>query len=190
MIGLLMAGQHTSSAFSSWTLFHLARDIEVQRVLFVIGNPDGSFRPMTYVAFRKLPVLDSVIRETLRMHPPIHSIMRYARSDVPVPATLAASSKDGIYIVPKGYYVFASAAVSQVETRIWAHPMKGGPGRWSDPEGVAAQVFKTYSDESSKKIDYGFGAVSKGTESPYQPFGTVRHRCIGEQVRLIICLLR
>jgi sterol 14-demethylase len=154
------------------------------------GNPDGSFRPMTYEAFRKLPVLDSVIRETLRMHPPIHSIMRYVRSDVPIPATLAAPSKDGVYVVPKGYYVLASAAVSQVDPRIWAHPMKWDPARWSDPEGVAAQAFKTYSDESGEKIDYGFGAVSKGTESPYQPFGAGRHRCIGEQVRLVICLLR
>jgi sterol 14-demethylase len=30
-----------------------------------------------------------------------------------------------------------------------------------------------------EKIDYGFGMVSKGTESPYQPFGAGRHRCIG-----------
>jgi len=38
-----------------------------------------------------------------------------------------------------------------------------------------------YTDESGEKINYGFGAVSKGTDSPYQPFGAGRHRCIGEQ---------
>ncbi|KAG1744014.1 cytochrome P450 [Suillus paluster] len=186
MIALLMAGQHTSSATGSWTLLHLAHNVEVQEALYQeqvehFGNPDGTFRPMTYEAFRKLPVLDSVIRETLRMHPPIHSIMRYVRSDVPVPATLAAPSKDGVYVVPKGHYVLASAAVSQVDPRIWANPTKWDPTRWSDPEGVAAQAFKTYADENGEKIDYGFGAVSKGTESPYQPFGAGRHRCIGEQ---------
>lgn len=137
---------------------------------------------MTYEAFRQLPVLDSVIRETLRLHPPIHSIMRYVSSDVPVPATLAAPSKDGTYVVPKGYYVLASAAVSQVDPRIWTNPMKWEPSRWSDPEGVAALK----AEDGGEKIDYGFGAVSKGTESPYQPFGAGRHRCIGEQVRLII----
>ncbi|KAG1832339.1 cytochrome P450 [Suillus subalutaceus] len=186
MIALLMAGQHSSSASGSWTLLHLAHNVEVQEALYQeqvdhFGNPDGSFRPMTYEGFRKLPVLDSVIRETLRMHPPIHSIMRYVRSDVPIPATLAAPSKDGVYVVPKGYYVLASAAVSQVDPRIWANPMKWDPTRWSDPEGVAAQAFNTYSDENGEKIDYGFGAISKGTESPYQPFGAGRHRCIGEQ---------
>ncbi|KAG2365578.1 cytochrome P450 [Suillus spraguei] len=186
MIALLMAGQHTSSASGSWTLLHLAHNVEVQEALYQeqvenFGNPDGSFRPMTYEAFRKLPLLDSVIRETLRMHPPIHSIIRYVSSDVPIPATLAAPSQDGIYVVPKGYYVLASAAVSQVDPLIWVNPMKWDPTRWSDPEGVAAQAFKTDADENGEKIDYGFGAVSKGTESPYQPFGAGRHRCIGEQ---------
>jgi sterol 14-demethylase len=50
-----------------------------------------------------------------------------------------------------------------------------------DPEGQAQAAFKQYADEKGEKIDYGFGAVSKGTESPYQPFGAGRHRCIGEQ---------
>lgn len=30
MIALLMAGQHTSSASGSWTLLHLAQNVEVQ----------------------------------------------------------------------------------------------------------------------------------------------------------------
>lgn len=146
------------------------------------GNPDGTFRSMTYEEFRELPVMDSVIRETLRLHPPIHSIMRYVRSDVPVPPTLAAPSKDGAYVVPRGHYVLASPSVSQVDPQIWSNPEAWDPTRWSDPEGVAAQAFKSYSDENGEKIDYGFGAVSKGTDSPYQPFGAGRHRCIGEQV--------
>jgi sterol 14-demethylase len=35
-------------------------------------------------------------------------------------------------------------------------------------------------DEDEKK-DYGYGIASKGTSSPYLPFGAGRHRCIGEQ---------
>jgi len=45
---------------------------------------------------------------------------------------------------------------------------------------VAAQAAEEYSGEKGEKVDYGFGTVSKGTESPYQPFGAGRHRCIGE----------
>ena len=136
---------------------------------------------MTYEELKELPVLDSVIRETLRMHPPIHSIMRKVVDDIPVPPSLSAPSKDGVYVVPKGHFVLSSPAVSQVDPKAWADPLKWDPTRWSDPEGFAAQAYKMYADENGEKVDYGFGAVSKGTESPYQPFGAGRHRCIGEQ---------
>ncbi|KAJ3501551.1 hypothetical protein NLJ89_g9287 [Agrocybe chaxingu] len=186
MIAILMAGQHTSSATGSWALLHLAANPKVAEALYqeqvkYFTGPDGKMRPLTHEELRTLPILDSVIRETLRMHPPIHSIMRYVRDDVPVPATLSAPSKDGIYIVPKGNYVLASPAVSQSDPTVWKDAEKWDPYRWNDSEGVAAQAFKMYLDENGEKIDYGFGAVSKGTESPYQPFGAGKHRCIGEQ---------
>ncbi|KAJ7067082.1 cytochrome P450 [Mycena amicta] len=180
MIALLMAGQHTSSATLAWTMLHLAADTEVATALYNeqvkrLGNPDKSFRAMSYDDLRHLPILDAVIRETLRMHPPIHSIMRQVREDVVVPATLAAPSKDGVYVVPKDTYVLASPLMSQVDPSTWREADKWIPSRWYDEEGVAAQALRTYVDEGGEKIDYGFGA------SPYQPFGAGKHRCIGEQ---------
>ncbi|KZP22433.1 cytochrome P450 [Athelia psychrophila] len=186
MIALLMAGQHTSSASGGWSLLHLASRPDVAEAFYQeqvkhFSTPDGKLRQMTYEEIRTLPVLDSVIRETLRVHPPVHSIMRKVQSDIIVPATLSAPSKDGAYVVPAGYYVLACPAVSQADPRVWKQATVWDPARWSDPEGVAAQAYSTYTDEGGEKIDYGFGAVSKGTESPYQPFGAGRHRCIGEQ---------
>jgi sterol 14alpha-demethylase len=69
-------------------------------------------------------------------------------------------------------------ALSQLHETLWVRQWI--PSRWTDPEGQAQQAFKQYADENGEKVDYGFGAVSKGTESPYQPFGAGRHRCIGE----------
>ncbi|KAF7326590.1 Lanosterol 14-alpha-demethylase [Mycena sanguinolenta] len=189
MIALLMAGQHTSTATLAWTVLHLASRPDVAAALYQeqverFGNADGSFRAMEYEDLRHLPVLDSVIRETLRVHPPIHNIMRQVREDVPVPASLAAPSSksgNGVYVVPKDTYVLASPIISQLDPRIWVNAHTWEPSRWSDSAGVAAQALRTYTDEAGEKIDYGFGAVSKGTESPYQPFGAGRHRCIGEQ---------
>nr|GAT51726.1 lanosterol 14-alpha-demethylase [Mycena chlorophos] len=186
MIALLMAGQHTSSATLAWTMLHLAADPDVTNALYDeqvnrFGNPDGSFRSMCYEDLRHLPILDATIRETLRMHPPITSIMRRVREDVPVPATLAAPSQDGIYVVPKGNYVLASPLMSQIDPDAWSEAHKWIPSRWYDEDGVAARALKTYVDDGGEKVDFGFGAVSKGTESPYQPFGASKHRCIGEQ---------
>jgi len=68
-----------------------------------------------------------------------------------------------------------------MDPRVWKDASKWEPSRWADPEGVAKQALKQYEDKGGEMIDYGFGKVSKGTESVYQPFGAGRHRCIGEQ---------
>lgn len=39
------------------------------------SEEDGTLRTMTFEEMKKLPLLDAVIRETLRVHPPIHSIL-------------------------------------------------------------------------------------------------------------------
>ncbi|TFK99455.1 cytochrome P450 [Pterulicium gracile] len=187
MIALLMAGQHTSSATGSWVLLHVARNPDVAQAIYDeqvkhFASPDGRLRDMTYEEMRELPVLDSVIRETLRVHPPIHSIMRKVREPVPVPATLSspAGKTEGVFVVPKGHFVLASPSVSQVDPTVWADAETWEPKRWREQSGAAASA-KEYEKGDGETIDYGYGAVSKGTESPYQPFGAGRHRCIGEQ---------
>jgi len=186
MIALLMGGHHSSSSSGSWALLHLAANPKIADAFYQeqvehFSAPDGTMRSMTYDELRRLPLLDAIIRETLRMHPPIHSIIRHVREDVAVPPTLSAASKDQTFVIPKGHYVLACPAVSQVDPNVWKQPSEWDPARWSDPEGVAAQAFNAYTDEHGEKIDYGFGAVSKGTDSPYQPFGAGKHRCVGEQ---------
>lgn len=179
-----MSCSKISTASPPRLIFNLIINSEAlyQEQVKYFGTPDGKLRSMTFEELRALPLMDAVIRETLRLHPPIHSIMRGVRHDVVIPASLSAPSEDTTYIVPKGNFVLASPLVSQTDPRVWKDALKWDPYRWSDPKGVAAQAFATYADEFGEKIDFGFGAVSKGTESPYQPFGAGRHRCIGEQV--------
>ncbi|KAL7417207.1 lanosterol 14-alpha-demethylase [Mrakia frigida] len=187
MIALLMAGQHTSSATSSWTLLELANRPDIQKALYdeqvaVLGKPDGSFRPLDYDDIKSLTVMDSIIRETLRIHAPIHSIMRKVVGDIPVPTSLAAPSESSSYVIPKGHFVMACPGVAQMDARLWADAAKWEPSRWTDPAGFAAMAGNQYDNGGNGEalVDYGFGVISKGTQSPYQPFGAGRHRCIGE----------
>nr|UYX79040.1 lanosterol 14-alpha-demethylase [Trichosporon asahii]UYX79041.1 lanosterol 14-alpha-demethylase [Trichosporon asahii]UYX79042.1 lanosterol 14-alpha-demethylase [Trichosporon asahii]UYX79043.1 lanosterol 14-alpha-demethylase [Trichosporon asahii]UYX79044.1 lanosterol 14-alpha-demethylase [Trichosporon asahii] len=184
MIAILMAGSHTSSATSSWFLLHLAYDQELQQALYdeqvqLFGNADGSFREMTLEDTRELPLMTACIRETLRLHAPIHSIYRKVMLDIAVPPSLAAPSKDGTYVIPKGHFIVAAPGVSQMDPRIWKDAKTWRPRRWLEEGWVANAANEEYT--SGERVDYGFGAVSKGTESPYQPFGAGRHRCVGEQ---------
>ncbi|UZJ51225.1 hypothetical protein CBS101457_000545 [Exobasidium rhododendri] len=188
MIALLMAGQHTSSATLSWAMLRLASQPEHIKTLYeeqrkVFGESDGTFRPLDYETQKSsLPFLDCVIRETLRMHPPIHSIMRKVISDIPVPLTVASAGTEKqhagssqSFVIPAGHYVMAAPGVSQMDSAIWKDVNDFQPHRWEDKDNVIQN------EEKEESVDYGWGAVKTGGNSPYLPFGAGRHRCIGEQ---------
>lgn len=101
--------------------------------------------------------------------------------DLLVPPSLASPSESDMYVIPKGHFVLASPLVAATDPRIWQNPAQWDPYRWISTEETASAANMALRDEENgEKIDYGFGTISKGTESPYQPFGAGRHRCIGE----------
>ncbi|ODV62435.1 sterol 14-demethylase [Ascoidea rubescens DSM 1968] len=169
LIGVLMGGQHTSAATSAWFLLHLADQPELQeellkeqkRVLQGRNFKDG----LTYDDLSEMSLLNNVIRETLRLHIPLHSIFRKVTKPLVVPNTS--------FVVPKGHFVLVSPGYTQLNDKYFPNANKFDPHRWD--------VNKSSSKEASTTVDYGFGAVSKGVSSPYLPFGGGRHRCIGEQ---------
>lgn len=169
MIALLMAGQHTSAATSAWILIHIAAQPGLVQKLYdeqksVLGtNGDGEINELSYEKLKDLPLLNYCIRETLRLHPPLHSIMRKVTKDLPIP-----NSKKH---VPRGHYILACPGVSAMDATFFPDPEAFLPERWAGAEDT----------EDTEKIDYGYGLVSKGASSPYLPFGAGRHRCIGEQ---------
>ncbi|KDN41164.1 cytochrome P450 [Tilletiaria anomala UBC 951] len=189
MIALLMAGQHTSSATGAWALLRLASRSDVINDLYdeqvrVYGDGNGGFRSLDYDTQKSsVPILDAVIKETLRLHPPIHSIMRKVKSAIPVPQSYAAplshkgANENRSYVIPKGHYVLAAPIYSQHDPNVWKEAAMFNPYRWFDKDGVVSAE----AAEEGEKVDFGWGVVSSGANSPYLPFGAGRHRCIGEQ---------
>lgn len=90
MIALLMAGQHSSSSTSSWILLRLATRPDLQDELYAEmeevlgveetvgedGTKSGRFGELTHEKLQMLKLNAQVVKETLRLHAPIHSIMR------------------------------------------------------------------------------------------------------------------
>lgn len=164
MIALLMAGQHTSMATTSWMLLHAAAQPQLVKDLYaeqqqVFGK---DLAPLAYDKLAECTLLNHVIRETLRIHPPLHSIMRKVMSPMHV--------TDTNLVIPAGHYVLAAPGVSAMDAKYFKDPQRFDALRW---EGRT--------EDEGEKFDFGFGLISKGTASPYLPFGAGRHRCIGEQ---------
>ncbi|KAH8929289.1 cytochrome P450, partial [Atractiella rhizophila] len=68
MIALLMAGQHTSAATSSWIILHLGADVAIQQALYeeqvkLFGRPDGTFEPLDYERLAEMSLLNACIKE-------------------------------------------------------------------------------------------------------------------------------
>jgi sterol 14-demethylase len=167
MIALLMAGQHSSSSTAAWIVLRLATCPEIveelyQEQLKVLGS---DLPPLTHEGLQKLDFHSKVIKETLRIHAPIHSIIRAVKNPMAVEGTP--------YVIPTTHNVLSSPGVSARSSEYFPEPLKWNPHRWDE-----AEIPK---DEDEEQIDYGYGLVTKGTNSPYLPFGAGRHRCIGEQ---------
>ena len=179
MIALLMAGQHSSSSTSSWILLRLATRPDIQEELLeeqkhVLGE---DLPPLTYDNLQKLTLNAKVVKETLRIHTPIHSIMRKVKS----PLTIVANSTPDTtktYQIPTTHTLMSSPGVTSREPEFFPDPMKWEPHRWD--EGHELQYARLSTDQEEFE-DYGYGMISKGASSPYLPFGAGRHRCIGEQ---------
>lgn len=165
MIALLMAGQHSSSSTISWIVLRLASRPEITEELLEEQKRElgEDLPPLTYDGLQKLRLHSQVIRETLRLHAPIHSMMRAVKNPLPIDGTL--------YVIPPSHNVLAAPGVSARSEEHFPNPMEWDPHRWDTMN----------LNEEGEQVDYGYGLVNKGTGSPYLPFGAGRHRCIGEQ---------
>jgi len=172
MIALLMAGQHSSSSTSSWILLRLAQNPQIIEELLaeqkrVLG---GDLPPLTYENVQKLTLNAQVVKETLRIHTPIHSIMRQVTNPLPVEGTP--------FVIPTSHVLLSAPGVTSKMKQYFPNPDAWDPHRWDKDAVVTGNGDE---DPAEDKIDYGYGLVSKGGASPYLPFGAGRHRCIGEQ---------
>ena len=169
MIAILLAGQHSACSTISWIMTWLATKPDLiealyQEQLSVLGS---DFSQVTLEGLRKLQLSDAVIKETLRLNQPIHSIMRRATSPLAVEGT--------DLVIPPGHNLLASPGFMSRQAQFFSDPLTWDPYRWR--EGHDAAKITT---ERGEKVDYGYGVVTKVTSNPYLPFGAGRHRCIGE----------
>ncbi|XP_044973638.1 obtusifoliol 14-alpha demethylase-like [Hordeum vulgare subsp. vulgare] len=171
LIGMLFAGQHTSSSAASWTgaclISHekyLAAAIEEQQKII---RQHGQH--IDYNILSEMGTLHCCIKEAIRMHSPAVMMFRSVKKK------FAVQTREGYkYEIPEGHTVATSIAAGNQLPHIYKDPhvydpYRFGPGREED------------------KIGGKFAFTS---------FGGGRHACIGEEyaymkIKVIwSCLLR
>ncbi|MCU1694057.1 MAG: cyp51B1 [Mycobacterium sp.] len=123
-ISMMFAGHHTSSGTSSWTLIELLRHPEVYAgVLEELEELYGDGQSVSFHALRQIPRLENVLKETLRLHPPLIILMRVAKGDFEVCG----------FPIREGDMVAASPAISNRIAADFPEPDDFLPDRYDKP---------------------------------------------------------
>jgi cytochrome P450 len=114
MLTMLIAGHDTSTALLAWVFALLGQhpDIHARLVRELDASEPGQTPPL----------LDQVIKETLRLYPPIHIGNRIAAQDV--------AFGEG-KTIPAGSRMFYSIYLTQRDPTIWENPDQFQPERFS-----------------------------------------------------------
>lgn len=103
LIATVFAGHHTSSGTAAWVLIELLRHPQsMQSVVKELDELFGGDGKITFESLRQIPKLDNVLKEVLRLHPPLIILMRKVMKDFQV--------KD--YTIKAGKFVCAAPAVT------------------------------------------------------------------------------
>ena len=105
LLALLLAGQHTSSTTTTWMGLYMANDDKVmERVLDEIDDVVGD-GAVEYDMLDDCEFLSACLTETLRLSPPIITMMRKVMVD---------QTYKG-YVIPKGHYLCTSPLVTALD---------------------------------------------------------------------------
>jgi len=82
IIGMMLAGHHTSQGVASWALIELLRNPNVmERAVEELDAIYADGREVSHQSLREIPLLEGVLKETLRLHPPLIILMRKVMHD-------------------------------------------------------------------------------------------------------------
>ncbi|KAF9261413.1 cytochrome P450 [Marasmius fiardii PR-910] len=138
MSTLIFAAMDTTSNALARILSQLTAHPEVQEKLR--EEIDNAFQDgdVSYDQLVSLPYLDAVARETLRLYPPIHRLLRTTLKDTVLPLSHPVTCTDGSIVkeipLPRNTDIFISIANSNRDKSVWGDDAdEWKPERWLEP---------------------------------------------------------
>ncbi|XP_065186720.1 lanosterol 14-alpha demethylase-like isoform X2 [Sycon ciliatum] len=121
LIGLLMAGQHTSSTTSAWLGFYLAQNKEFQDQCFEeVHERVGDCESLD--GLKDCAFLEMCLRETLRLRPPLMTVMRLVKTPQKVLG----------FDIPVGEQVCVSPSINHRLEKNWKDANTFSPDRFME----------------------------------------------------------
>jgi sterol 14-demethylase len=131
-ISMMFAGHHTTSTATSWTLIELLRQPAwYERVTRELDELYADGREVSYQSLREIPDFECVVKETLRLHPPLILLMRKVQRDFHYKG----------WTVRAGKTVGVSPAVSNRMPHCFPDPDRFDPERYKAPREEDKRVF-------------------------------------------------
>ena len=128
----MFAGSDTSSLSVTWTLLLLAQHPDIQTRLreemLAVPNAPSSMTDeeveSMHEVIANLPFLHNVVRESLRLIPPVHSSLRVATRDDVIPTKYPIHRRDGTtdeagIKVEKGSVVHIAIEAFNLDKTVW-----------------------------------------------------------------------
>lgn len=175
-ITLLFAGQDTSAATLSWTLHLLSlhRDKQervVEELRSVLGDDVNSRITLSKSMISRMPYLDAVVKESMRLYPVAPFIVRMLTTDITIPndeihAVNNRRSKKSITLPASTFACIWIYALHR-NPKLWDRPNEFLPERWIDPELRSRDLGQE---------EYG----------AYMPFAIGPRNCLGQPLAQVI----
>jgi cytochrome P450 len=134
---LFVAGHETTAAALTWTWYLLAQHPEVAGQLYAQIDEVLGGEPITFAKLSSLPLLEAVVKETMRLYPPAFGFGRTVKE----PFTVAG------YNFPKGAIILFNSYVTHRR-----------PDLYEEPEAFRPERFMDKATEPDRYTYYPFGA--------------------------------
>eukprot|EP01128_Nolandella_sp_AFSM9_P010671 TRINITY_DN7415_c0_g1_i1.p1 TRINITY_DN7415_c0_g1~~TRINITY_DN7415_c0_g1_i1.p1 ORF type:complete len:519 (+),score=81.91 TRINITY_DN7415_c0_g1_i1:119-1558(+) len=126
LLNFVIAGRDTTALLLTWTMYELGRHLDfyaqVQREIDDVLKGETP----TTEHILALPLLDRVLKEVLRLHPPVPHTGRFAVHDDVLPNRRKSVIKRGDHVRFFHYFVHRNPMY-------WDQPEAFNPDRWLDP---------------------------------------------------------